>query len=137
MINRVILVGRLTRDPELRKTNNGTAVSSFTLAVDNRSKDANGEKTTNFIPCIVWNQQAEIVTRFMHKGSLVGVDGRINQRTYESKEGKKVSVIEIMCDSVQFLERKEEVFSQNNKEDAISGEMNKNSPISNDDDLPF
>jgi len=108
MINRVVLVGRLTRDPELRRTTNGTAVVSFTIAVDNRTKDANGERTTSFIPCTVWNQAAENVSRFVHKGSLVGVDGRLNQRSYDSKDGRKVSVIEVMCDSVQFLERKDE-----------------------------
>ena len=108
MINRVVLVGRLTRDPELRRTGNGTAVASFTVAVDNRTKDANGNKTTSFIPCTIWNQQAENVVRFVHKGSLVGVEGRLNQRSYQNKEGKNVQVIEVICDSVQFLERKED-----------------------------
>ena len=108
MINRVVLVGRLTRDPELRRTNNGTAVASFTVAVDNRTKDAAGNRTTSFIPCTVWNQQAENAARFVHKGSLVGVEGRLNQRSYDSKDGRKVSVIEVICDSVQFLERKDE-----------------------------
>lgn len=108
MINRVVLVGRLTRDPELRRTASGTAVASFTVAVDNRTKDAQGNKTTSFIPCTVWNQAAENVVRFMHKGSLVGVEGRLNQRSYDSKDGRKVSVIEVICDSVQFLEKKDE-----------------------------
>lgn len=108
MINRVVLVGRLTRDPELRRTTSGAAVSSFTVAVDNRTKDAAGNKTASFIPCTVWNQAAENVSRFVHKGSLVGVEGRLNQRTYDSKDGRKVSVIEVICDSVQFLERKDE-----------------------------
>ena len=108
MINRVVLVGRLTRDPELRRTGSGTAVASFTVAVDNRTKDANGNRTTSFIPCTIWNQQAENVVRFVHKGSLVGVEGRLNQRSYQNKEGKNVQVIEVICDSVQFLERKDE-----------------------------
>ena len=108
MINRVVLVGRLTRDPELRRTQNGTAVASFTVAVDNRTKDVNGNKTTSFIPCTIWNQQAENVVRFVHKGSLVGVEGRLNQRSYQNKDGKNVQVIEVICDSVQFLERKED-----------------------------
>lgn len=108
MINRVVLVGRMTKDPELRKTNNGTSVASFTLALDNRTKGLNGEKTTSFIPCQIWNQQAENVSRFTHKGSLVGVEGRLNQRTYDSKDGRRVSVIEVICDSVQFLERKDD-----------------------------
>lgn len=108
MINRVILVGRLTRDPELRRTANGTAVASFTIAVDNRTKDASGNKTTSFIPCTVWNQAAENTVRFTHKGSLVGVDGRLSQRTYDSKDGRRVSIVEVICDSVQFLERKDD-----------------------------
>lgn len=108
MMNRVVLVGRLTRDPELRRTQNGTAVASFTVAVDNRTKDVNGNKTTSFIPCTIWNQQAENVVRFVHKGSLVGVEGRLNQRSYQNKDGKNVQVIEVICDSVQFLERKED-----------------------------
>lgn len=108
MINRVVLVGRLTRDPELRRTTNGTSVASFTIAIDNRTKGPNGEKTTSFIPCTVWNQAAENVSRFTRKGSLVGIEGRLNQRSYESKDNRKVSVIEVICDSVQFLERKDE-----------------------------
>ena len=105
MINRVVLVGRLTRDPELRKTIN-SAVASFTIAVDNRLKGPNGEKTTSFIPCVAWNQQAENTVKFVRKGSLVGVEGRLNQRTYDSKDGRKVQIIEVICDSVQFLEPK-------------------------------
>lgn len=105
MINRVVLVGRLTRDPELRRTNSGLAVASFTIAVDNRVK-AGGEKSASFIPCTVWNQTADNVAKFTRKGSLVGIDGRINQRSYDNKEGKKVSILEVICDSVQFLEPK-------------------------------
>lgn len=108
MINRVVLVGRMTKDAELRKTANGTSVASFTVALDNRVKGPNGEKTTSFIPCTIWNQQAENVVRFVHKGSLVGVEGRLNQRSYQNKDGKNVQVIEVICDSVQFLERKED-----------------------------
>ena len=107
MINRVVLVGRLTRDPELRKTTSGASVASFTLAIDNRMKGPNGEKTTSFIPCTIWNQQAENVARFTKKGALVGVEGRLNQRSYE-KDGRRVSVVEVICDSCQFLERKDD-----------------------------
>lgn len=108
MINRVVLVGRLTRDPELRKTTSGASVASFTLAIDNRVKGPNGEKTTSFIPCTIWNQQAENVARFTKKGALVGVEGRLNQRSYDSKDGRRVSVVEVICDSCQFLERKDD-----------------------------
>ncbi len=113
MMNRVILVGRLTRDPELRKTQSGISVASFTVAIDNRQKGPNGEKTTSFIPCVVWGQAADNVVRFTKKGSLVGCDGRLNQRTYDSRENRKVSVIEVICDSVQFLESKK-ISEENN-----------------------
>ena len=131
MINRVVLVGRLTRDPELRRTQNGTAVASFTLAIDNRFKDENGDKTTSFIPCVVWNQQAENCVRFVHKGSLVGIEGRLNQRTYLNKEGNNVQVIEVMCDSVQYLDTK--------KQEESSQEVPKQTAKNNvdDDSLPF
>ena len=131
MINRVVLVGRLTRDPELRRTQNGTAVTSFTLAIDNRIKDENGDKTTSFIPCVVWNQQAENCVRFIHKGSLVGIEGRLNQRTYQNKEGNNVQVIEVICDSVQYLDPK--------KQEESSQEAPKQTAKNNvdDDSLPF
>ena len=131
MINRVVLVGRLTRDPELRRTQNGTAVASFTLAIDNRFKDENGDKTTSFIPCVVWNQQAENCVRFVHKGSLVGIEGRLNQRTYLNKEGNNVQVIEVMCDSVQYLDsKKQEDSSQEAPKQTVKNNVD-------DDSLPF
>lgn len=130
MINRVVLVGRLTRDPELRKTTTGTSVASFSLAVDNRLKDENGNKTTSFIPCVAWKEQAENCVRFIHKGSLVGIEGRLNQRTYDNQEGKKVQVIEVICDSIQFLEPK--------KADEETPNTSNNTNTEDEfDDLPF
>ena len=146
MINRVVLVGRLTRDPELRRTTNGTSVASFTIAIDNRTKGPNGEKTTSFIPCTVWNQAAENVSRFTRKGSLVGIEGRLNQRSYESKDNIKFSVIEVICDSVQFLERKDEnatsepvqEYGYQEKEKEVEPETNNVAGIDLvEDDLPF
>lgn len=137
MINRVVLVGRLTKDPELRRTGNGTAVTSFTLAIDNRLKDANGQYTTSFIPCVVWNQQAENCVRFVHKGSLVGIEGRLNQRTYQNKEGNNVQVIEVICDSVQYLDpKKQEEPSQEAPTPTVETSKTKNVDVP-DDDLPF
>lgn len=144
MINRVVLVGRLTRDPELRKTVNGASVAAFTIAVDNRTKGPNGERTTSFIPCTAWNQQAENACKYTHKGSLVGVEGRLNQRSYDAKDGRKVSVVEVICDSVQFLESK----NSNNASREYTGytpdvmpddieEKNTSSIDVADDDLPF
>ena len=130
MINRVVLVGRLTRDAELRKTTNGTSVASFTLAIDNRTQDKEGNKTASFIPCTIWNQSAENVVRFTHKGSLVGVEGRLNQRTYTNSEGKNVQVVEVICDSVQFLEPKKQ-------EESTTDETNNSNNVDEWDDLPF
>lgn len=103
MINRVVLVGRLSRDPDLRKTPNNASVVSFTVAVDNRTKDVNGNKTTSFIPCVCWNSVADNVNKYTKKGSLVGVEGRINQRSYKKADGTTAQVIEVIADTVQFL----------------------------------
>lgn len=147
MINRVVLVGRLTRDPELRRTSSGIAVASFTIAVDNRTKSG-AEKTASFIPCTVWNQAADNLAKFTKKGSLVGVEGRLNQRTYDSKDGRRVSVIEVICDSVQFLEPKgaSAIASETaGKDDTMvfddlnddTGDNNLSAIDVADDDLPF
>jgi len=105
MLNRAILVGRLVRDPELRRTGTGIAVTSFTIAI-NRNFTNKGEREADFISCVVWNKGAENTAKYCSRGSLVGVDGRLQSRTYENQEGKKVNVIEVVCDSVQFLETK-------------------------------
>jgi single-strand DNA-binding protein len=106
MINRIVLVGRLTRDPELRKTNSGLSVTTFTVAVDNRGRSG-GEKTASFIPVVCWNQLAENVAKYTRKGVLVGVDGRLMQRSYERRDGTgRVQVFEVIADSVHFLEPK-------------------------------
>lgn len=102
MINRVVLVGRLTRDPELRYTPNGTAVTTFTLAVNRNFKNANGEQQADFINCVVWRKAAENVANYLRKGSLAGVDGRIQTRTYDNNEGRRVYVTEVVAESVQF-----------------------------------
>jgi len=103
MINRVVLVGRLTKDPTLRKTQSQTSVVSFTVAC-NRRVGQGQEPQTDFINCVAWNRTAEIVAQYTHKGSLVGVEGRIQSRSYDDAQGKRVYVTEVVCDSVQFLE---------------------------------
>ncbi|PKF29908.1 single-stranded DNA-binding protein, partial [Macrococcoides caseolyticum] len=95
MINRVVLVGRLTKDPEYRVTQSGVAVASFTLAVNRTFTNANGERQADFINCIVFRKQAENVNNFLSKGSLVGVDGRLQSRSYDNKEGQRVYVTEV------------------------------------------
>lgn len=108
-MNRVVVVGRLVKDPELKKTASGSSVVSFTLAVDNNRRGPNGtERSACFFPVTAWNATAENVARFMKKGSLVGVDGRLNQRSYQSRDGRNVQVIEIIAEQVQFLERRGE-----------------------------
>jgi single-strand DNA-binding protein len=104
MMNRVVLVGRLTADPELRYTPNGVAVATFRLAVSRPFSNQQGEREADFINCVVWRKPAENVANFLKKGSLAGVDGRIQTRTYDGQDGKRVYVTEVMAESVQFLE---------------------------------
>lgn len=106
MINRVVLVGRMTKDPELRRTAQGDAVTSFTLAVNRNFTSRDGQQQADFINCVVWRKPAENVERYCSKGSLVGVEGRIQTRTYDDKDGKTIFVVEVRCDSVQFLDTK-------------------------------
>lgn len=105
MLNRVVLVGRMTRDPELRRTNTGAAVTTFTLALNRNFQSADGIQA-DYIPCVVWNKVAENVEKYCSKGSLVGVEGRLRSRNYDNAQGQKVYVVEVVCDSVQFLETK-------------------------------
>ncbi|HAC3072258.1 TPA_asm: single-stranded DNA-binding protein, partial [Listeria monocytogenes] len=107
MMNRVVLVGRLTKDPELRYTPAGVAVATFTLAVNRPFKNGQGEQEADFIQCVVWRKPAENVANFLKKGSLTGVDGRVQTRNYEGNDGKRVYVTEIVAESVQFLEPKQ------------------------------
>ncbi|MCO7124732.1 single-stranded DNA-binding protein [Sporolactobacillus shoreicorticis] len=99
MINRVILVGRLTKNPELRYTPNGVAVTSFTITVNRPFSNQQGEREADFIPVVVWRRQAENAANFLQKGSLAGVDGRIQTRNYENNEGRRVYITEVVADS--------------------------------------
>ena len=106
MINRVVLVGRLTKDVEVRKTNTGLSVAGFTVACDrNRSRsDENGQQTADFINCTAWRQTADFLGMYAKKGAMVGVDGRIQTRSYDGQDGRRVYVTEVVADSVQLLE---------------------------------
>lgn len=101
MLNRIVLIGRLTKDPELRTTSNGTAVATFTLAVNRMSKDE-----TDFIPVVVWRAQAESCAKYLAKGKLAAVDGRLQIRTYEDSKGNKRTVAEVVAENVRFLSPK-------------------------------
>ena len=104
MINRAVLTGRLTRDPELRYTTSGTAVVSFTLAVDRQFRNQNGDRDADFVNCVIWRRSAENFSNFTHKGSLVGVEGRIQTRNYENQQGNRVYVTEVVVDNFALLE---------------------------------
>lgn len=104
MLNSVALTGRLTRDVDLRYTQSGTAVGSFTLAVDRQFRSANGERETDFINCVIWRKSAENFANFTKKGSLVGVEGHIQTRTYDNAQGQKVYVTEVVVENFALLE---------------------------------
>ncbi|OXS74895.1 single-stranded DNA-binding protein [Lysinibacillus sp. KCTC 33748] len=106
MINRVVLVGRLTKDPELRYTPNEVATCRFTVAVNRTFKGQNGEPEADFISCVAWRKQAENLANFMKKASLIGLEGRIQTGSYEGQDGKCVYTTDVVADSIQFLEPK-------------------------------
>lgn len=151
MLNRVILIGRLTKDPELRYTPSGVAVTQFTLACDRPFTGQNGEREADFIPIVTWRQLAETCANYLRKGRLTAVEGRIQVRNYENNEGRRVYVTEVIADNVRFLESP----NAGNREDGgapsrPSGNRggntgNTNDPFQDDgkpidisdDDLPF
>ncbi len=105
-LNRVVLIGRLTRDPELKYTPSGLPVANFTLAVDrNQAPNAQGEKETDFIPCVAWRQQAEFAANYLGKGRLVAVEGRIQVRKWQGQDGQTRWATDVICDRVQGLDR--------------------------------
>lgn len=118
MINNVVLVGRLTRDPELRYTPQNQAVATFGLAVNRQFKNANGEREADFINCVIWRQQAENLANFAKKGSLIGITGRIQTRNYENQQGQKVYVTEVVADTFQMLESNKAQVQQASKPQA-------------------
>ena len=108
MLNAVSLVGRLTKEPELKYTPNGIAVASITLAVNRPFSNQQGNREADFINIVIWRKQAENVANYLRKGSLVGVEGRLQSRSYEGNDGKKVYVTEVVAENVSFLEKKKE-----------------------------
>lgn len=106
MINNVVLVGRLTKDPELRYSNSNIPMVYFSLAVNRTFTDQSGQRQADFIGCVVFRKQAENMARFLGKGSLIGVSGRIQTRNYQGKDGNTVYVTEVVCDNIQYLESK-------------------------------
>jgi single-strand DNA-binding protein len=104
MINNVVLVGRVTRDPELRYTPQNQAVATFSLAVNRQFKNANGEREADFINCVIWRQPAENLANWAKKGALIGITGRIQTRNYENAQGQRVYVTEVVAENFQMLE---------------------------------
>ena len=140
MVNRVVLAGRLVKDPELRKTNSDISFATFTLAVDNRVKEADGTRGTLFIDCRVFRDQAENLVKFTRKGSMIAVDGSLNQRNFTRQDGSKGKSVEVVVDSVTFLEPKKDAPVEAPKFDDTPAPSNGNNLDSidlPDDDLPF
>lgn len=145
MINRVVLVGRLTRDVDLRYTKSGTAVGQFTMAVNRQFTNANGDREADFINCIIWRKSAENFSNFTHKGSLVGIDGRLQTRNYENKEGQRVYVTEVVVDNFSLLESKASGGASETQSAPNRTQDNQSDPFANtgqpidisDNDLPF
>ena len=120
MLNKIILMGRLTRDPELRKTGNGTAVTSFTLAVDRDYKPQDGERETDFIDVVAWRSTAEFVSKYFTKGRMAVVEGRLRVRDWTDKDGNKRRNTEVIADSVYFGDSKR---SESGTQEAPAGEF--------------
>lgn len=143
MINNVVLVGRLTAAPDLRKTPNGASSLQGTLAVNRNFKSQNGEREADFINCVIWRQQAENLANWAKKGALIGITGRIQTRNYENQQGQRVYVTEVVADSFQLLEfnkqnNQGQSQSYNQQPDFGRNEQMQSSPMDiSDDDLPF
>ena len=150
MINNVVLVGRLTRDPELRYTPQNQAVGTFGLAVNRQFKNANGEREADFINCVIWRQQAENLANWAKKGALIGITGRIQTRNYENQQGQKVYVTEVVADTFQMLESNKTQGQQTSKPQAQNKKLQAPDPFKapaadpfaggteiSDDQLPF
>ena len=141
MINNVTIIGRTTKDIELRATSSGTNNASFTLAVERNFKNANGEKETDFINCVAWRKTAEIVAQYAPKGSMIGVRGRIQTRNYENNQGVRVYVTEIVADEVQLIDTRNNNqgsnanYYQNNENNAGFNGGQKQSSVNTND--PF
>lgn len=152
MLNRVVLVGRLTRDPDLRYTASGRAVANFTIAVNRPFTNQQGDREADFINCVIWNKPAENLANYMSKGNLIGIDGNLQSRSYDGQDGKRIYVTEVLAASVQFLESKNKTQNQEPNHQPSYQPANQSSyqqtqqasshenlePIDiSDDDLPF
>lgn len=145
MINIVALVGRMTRDPEIRYTATGTPVANFTLAVNRQFANSKGEREADFINCLVWRKAAETICKYTHKGSLIGITGRIQTRNYTNQKNEKVYVTEVAVEGFSFLDSVGKTNNPEKQSQHKPNNTNSNDPFANggqsiditDDDLPF
>lgn len=141
MLNKIIIMGRLTRDPELRRTGSGTAVTSFSMACDRDFKSQSGDKETDFIEVVAWKNTAEFVSKYFSKGRMAVVEGRLQIRDWTDKAGNKRTTAEVVADNVYFADSKRSESNDNQKENfnALSGRLSDDFvPISEEDgELPF
>lgn len=146
MINNVVLVGRLTRDVELRYTPQNQAVGTFSLAVNRNFKSQSGEREADFVNCVIWRQQAENLANWAKKGALIGITGRIQTRNYEGQDGKRVYVTEVVADSFQLLESRKDNANRASMDEQVppaSNSQNGNNSLGgnamdiSEADLPF
>lgn len=148
-LNRVVLTGRLTKDVDLRYTPSGHAVANFTIAANRPYKNEQGEQEADFISCVTWRKQAENLANFQKKGNMIGVDGRVQTRSFEGQDGKRVYVTEVLAENIQFLEPRNNqgnAPTQNNQQtQQYQQQAPQNNPLETegqevnitDDDLPF
>lgn len=138
MINNVTLVGRLTRDPELRYTPSNIAITTFNLAVNRNFKNQAGDREADFINCMIWRQQAENFANWVKKGALVGITGRIQTRSYDNQQGQRVYVTEVVAESFQTLEKKGNTANHSSMENQMPPSFGSTNPLDiSDDDFPF
>ncbi len=137
MINNVVLIGRLTRDVELRYTPNNVAVGAFTLAVNSNFKNAAGDREADFVNCVIWNKQAENLANWTKKGHLVGITGRIQTRSYENQQGQRVYVTEVVAESFQILEKRDNSANYSSMNEQMPPGFGGQPMDITDDDLPF
>lgn len=136
MLNRITIMGRLTRDPELRRTNSGIAVTNFTLAVERDFGGKDGEKETDFIECVAWRHAGEFVSKYFSKGRMAVVSGQLQIRRWKDKDGNNRSTAEVVADSVYFADSKKDTAMDATQEPPIP--QNDFAPLDYDDDkLPF
>jgi single-strand DNA-binding protein len=122
LINQVTLVGRLTKDPELKITQDGTAVANVTLAVSRNYRNNNGEIETDFVQCTLWRKTAENTVQYCRKGTIIGITGRIQTRSYENHEGRKIYVTDVVADNVRFLSSKSQEKEEKSEKPIAAGQ---------------